>query len=59
MAGKADMVTRIHELTNITKTDVAMVYAPAADDATIARIINHCERERFRFAVIATMGKGF
>ncbi|RLE22204.1 MAG: DNA-binding protein [Acidobacteria bacterium] len=26
MAGKADMVTRIHELTNITKTDVAMVY---------------------------------
>jgi DNA-binding protein HU-beta len=26
MAGKADMVNRIHELTNITKTDVAMVY---------------------------------
>lgn len=26
MAGKAEMVNRIHDLTNITKTDVAMVY---------------------------------
>lgn len=32
--------------------DVAVVYAPAADDNTVTDIINHCENERFRFAVI-------
>ncbi len=32
--------------------DVALVYAPAASTAIAAQIIAHCERQRFRFAVI-------
>ena len=32
--------------------DVSLVYAPAADPKTAARLIEHCERLRYRFAVI-------
>jgi DNA-binding protein HU-beta len=36
MAGKADLVNRIHELTGIDKTKVAMVYDTMFDEMTRA-----------------------
>lgn len=39
--------------------EVALVYAPAAEDAVVAKVISHCEKQRFRFAVIdAPNGQG-
>ncbi|MDB5678520.1 phage tail sheath family protein [Sphingomonas bacterium] len=32
--------------------DVALVYAPAADDTVAKEVYEHCERSKFRFAVI-------
>jgi hypothetical protein len=32
--------------------DVSLVYAPAADSKTAGKLIEHCERLRYRFAVI-------
>ena len=32
--------------------DVAIVYAPAATDDVVVKVITHCEKSRFRFAVI-------
>lgn len=32
--------------------DVAVVHTPNADDAVAADVIKHCERNRFRFAVV-------
>lgn len=32
--------------------EVAIVHAPAADATVVADVINHCERNKFRFAVV-------
>lgn len=32
--------------------EVSLVYAPAADDSVVQKVIAHCENMRFRFAVI-------
>ena len=32
--------------------DVAIVYAPAAEDTVVQAVITHCENSRFRFAVV-------
>ncbi len=49
---EADKRTGLAALNLDPYRDVAIVYAPAADDDIVKAVVTHCENNRYRFAVI-------